>query len=561
MYHYITLVMASDWRNCSVNIQLHTATNNSKFPILGIILDVRGIPPFVSVSKLWEQIIQIISKSFLVYIYYVDTFKIDCSSPDYLAFIKKIDLLILLAPYYSIDRSLKNIPVIIFALGSLQKGGHWLYRNRSTFCTGDSLIVNCLACENIFKELVGTSAMKSYVVPLAIDPQIFYPRANKAMLRQKYNIPNESFVLLYSGRINIQKNCHLLLSVLREIRKKFDVHLVLVGFFDNFYISEFSPQSPPDSRATFERLVDSFGLAEHITLLKHQDDPSNLAEILSTANVGINLSTLINENFGFSQVEMQACGIPIICSDWGGMKDTVLHGKTGFRADTILTDYGVRVNFEQAAHYIEELISNPDLQQSMRRNAIEHSKKYMYPAFSKRISEIIYDTLARNKQDDHRNDFVYHPIMKRFYEMLQNTHRNSHDLIWEHLHPLLDFEHYRLVVSKCATRQAQDLQWQFDTRIAKALDWRMRDCGHIVFLDPRWNPAFELIGGFELTGLEMKLLWQIDHKSRIVGELSTDWPWQTLLDHLSSLASKGMILQSEYNLEGIHIIFDCSQRN
>jgi glycosyltransferase involved in cell wall biosynthesis len=48
------------------------------------------------------------------------------------------------------------------------------------------------------------------------------------------------------------------------------------------------------------------------------------------------------EPFGAAMVEAQLCGTPVICSDWGGMSETVEHWKTGLRCHT-LADYCVGV--------------------------------------------------------------------------------------------------------------------------------------------------------------------------------------------------------------------------
>jgi glycosyltransferase involved in cell wall biosynthesis len=45
-----------------------------------------------------------------------------------------------------------------------------------------------------------------------------------------------------------------------------------------------------------------------------------------------------NEPFGCAPVEAQLCGTPVICSDWGGMVETVEQFKTGLRGHT-LADY------------------------------------------------------------------------------------------------------------------------------------------------------------------------------------------------------------------------------
>ncbi len=62
--------------------------------------------------------------------------------------------------------------------------------------------------------------------------------------------------------------------------------------------------------------------------------PERRGELMSRARALIMPTTYI-EPFGNVAVEAQACGTPVICTDWGAMCETVIDGVTGFRCRTM----------------------------------------------------------------------------------------------------------------------------------------------------------------------------------------------------------------------------------
>lgn len=75
-------------------------------------------------------------------------------------------------------------------------------------------------------------------------------------------------------------------------------------------------------------MVEEFNLNSRIIMFDTQNISQTYAEMICLADIGINLTTLISENFGYTPVEMQACGLPVIGTDWGGLKDTIVDNVT-----------------------------------------------------------------------------------------------------------------------------------------------------------------------------------------------------------------------------------------
>jgi hypothetical protein len=83
-----------------------------------------------------------------------------------------------------------------------------------------------------------------------------------------------------------------------------------------------------------------------------------VAQIVAAADISLNLTVNRDENFGFSTVEAMAAGLPVIGTDWGGLKDTIDDGVTGYRIPTVVTSAGVAVDhfiaLQRAMHLVDD---------------------------------------------------------------------------------------------------------------------------------------------------------------------------------------------------------------
>lgn len=70
--------------------------------------------------------------------------------------------------------------------------------------------------------------------------------------------------------------------------------------------------------------------------------PDARAEYMSHAHA-VMVPTIYLEPFGGTNAEAQMCGTPVITTDFGAFTDTVIHGETGFRCNT-LQDFVLAVN-------------------------------------------------------------------------------------------------------------------------------------------------------------------------------------------------------------------------
>jgi glycosyltransferase involved in cell wall biosynthesis len=119
-------------------------------------------------------------------------------------------------------------------------------------------------------------------------------------------------------------------------------------------------------------------------------DPARRAELMGRAKAVL-LPTIYLEPFGNVAVEAMLCGTPAITSDWGGYTETVLHGVTGFRCNTI-------DEYAEAALRVGELD-----RKAIRKYAIErYSTEAVGPQYDKYFQRLAkgYPKYVEQQKED-----------------------------------------------------------------------------------------------------------------------------------------------------------------
>lgn len=517
--------------------------NNNSELVVGIILDKRGDPPYVSVNKLWNETVDILHEYYRVEVYVVDTYFVD-NNEAYREFVNKIDILMLLSPYYTIDRAGKDFPVVFYGLGSMQKGGHWIADNTASFRSYDNVILNCLSCIDIFSSVVKNNSIGYSYIPFGVDTSVFYPQCKKKELRHKYGISEDSFIMTYCGRLNAQKNVTLLLSILYELKDVYsNLKLMFIGSFDDFYIPEFCSGTKEKISSYINNLIDEYGLSDRVIFFETAVDEHDYAEKINIADIGINLTTLISENFGYTPVEMQSCGLPVIGTEWGGLKDTIIDGVSGYLIDTVHSKFGARINVDMVKERIGSLIENRDNVIRMGRNARKNVEdNFSKAVFSKRIYSIINKTY--NEFKNRKNKMIaieYDSIMDKMCDMIKSVYGTDRHTSWEYLHPELNRSHYDMIASKCASRNYKNIVWDDSSYISKGFDWHISN-GKLVSCDPRWNNSAELPENL-LDSSDASFLKNIKEKCTIASLIKeTDESSETIYKKIRKLTDLGYII-------------------
>jgi glycosyltransferase involved in cell wall biosynthesis len=265
-----------------------------------------------------------------------------------------------LDPFFLVrDRLQKRTPFLYMPLGEFPRGA-WYYRHIHQFLTSrDAVLVSCQADRAIHDALVGATPAHVAVVPFGIDTERFLmPAGARAATRRHLGIGPEEVVFVYHGRLTTEKNIHSAIMLFRRIvRDHPAVRLWIVGDIED-------PPQEPGLIGTFRAMLRDDGLANRVTFWGGLA-PDAIPRILGAADIAINLTTNGDENFGYGVVEAMAAGVPVIGTDWGGLRDTIEHGVTGFRVPTVVTPIGVGVDHWCAWHAATLLVESAERRRRM----------------------------------------------------------------------------------------------------------------------------------------------------------------------------------------------------
>jgi glycosyltransferase involved in cell wall biosynthesis len=270
---------------------------------------------------------------------------------------------------------------LIFALhGGAVLSQAFLRSHLSRLETTDLLIGNCTSDLALVRDLCGPARPALHMQPLPVSAEIFRPLGRQES-RAGLPIEERKFVVGFVARLLPQKNLHGFLRMFAELKQSVghdSVGAIVIGdYWLDYPVLNFGAAAYP---ATVGSLVRSLGVERDLMRLPARLTDIQLAMCYSAMDVLIHPTNCLDENFGYAPIEAMACGTPVIASAYGGLKDTVVSGETGFLMPTWVTDGGIRVDHRAGVLGALRLLRDRPLSETMSAAALWRARQRYAPA-------------------------------------------------------------------------------------------------------------------------------------------------------------------------------------
>jgi glycosyltransferase involved in cell wall biosynthesis len=245
---------------------------------------------------------------------------------------------------------------------------HGFYRD--VLARFDALLPCSEHCRDTSSEYWGLPEERTHVLHNGVDLAQFAPDP-EARGRMRARLGLDGPTLLYVGRVCEQKGSDLLLEAFTALHaRRPEVRLVVAG-----PVGQFDQRGDPEG---WRRRLARAG-AHYLGPV----DEEELASVYNAADVFV-MPTRRWEMFGMAAVEAQACGVPVVASDCGGLRETVPGG------------CGLRFQPGSAAalaESIEALLQDAELRKHLGEEARRRAARFGWAEIARR-ADAVYGSIA-----------------------------------------------------------------------------------------------------------------------------------------------------------------------
>jgi glycosyltransferase involved in cell wall biosynthesis len=239
---------------------------------------------------------------------------------------------------------------------------NWRKKIKNVLDKSDAIISISESVKEDIKKTAPEVENKIYDIPNGIWLDVFLNHKIKIDIRKRFNLPNNSIVIISVGRNHIKKGFEYGIKAMKIITQKFNnVYYVIIG---------------RETEKLFP-LVKDLGLKDKVILASEIRNKDELIDCYKTTD--IYLSPSLIEGFSLTNLEAMASGLACVVTDVPGNRDVIKNN-----CGILVQPYS-----EQAiAEKIEQLILSPSLMSELRQRALEEIKNYDWIAIANKYVKV-----------------------------------------------------------------------------------------------------------------------------------------------------------------------------
>jgi glycosyltransferase involved in cell wall biosynthesis len=204
-----------------------------------------------------------------------------------------------------------------------------------------------------------------------VDTELFHPGKASEDIRSRLMPDTSKVLLLYAGRLSLEKGLPFLAKVLEDNRIRGKVHLALIGD---------GPIRKDLEMKTFARVRNDVSFLGFMS-------QEELAYAYASSDIFVFPSE--TETLGLVAIEAMAGGLPVVGVAARGMTATVKHGETGF-----LYPIG---DLNQCVTYLLTLIEDPEKRKEISRVARKDAEEWGWDKATRQLVGVYEETIEKCK--------------------------------------------------------------------------------------------------------------------------------------------------------------------
>ncbi len=238
----------------------------------------------------------------------------------------------------------------------------WFHSNALLHNHPTSIICASHAEQRLIDNLIQSNNPYTDYCPFPVNNDKFYYEPSiRDPSRKKYQLEEDEFTFVYTGRLSLQKN---IIELCENFIKASHCHnrkmkLLLAGSFDNIGMPLFKIEFPD---SYYFHLYNNF-----ISKLSPEDQKKivflgqikqeELVNLYHAADSFISLSLYHDEDYGMSPVESLCCGTPAILTDWGGYSSFFDGGNCCHLTNVSIKNDGLIIDEDDLSTQIKNVLS------------------------------------------------------------------------------------------------------------------------------------------------------------------------------------------------------------